>query len=333
MTKSGKPVPGVQSEFRSFNITDADSVGISDNGLKEIMLAGWNDESFNVGADGKLGSASCDGGSSRVACAGEVSGGSKLSDEDGRTTVGFRTPNTPSAVLAVAMRVPAGAEASNLIQFVRIKVVSNEDFANSGINPIQAAIVVVPPLFDDQGRRVIKAGSQFNLALHAPGVPNTLFGKGFDFTYETSGLDEPVNGVNVIVPSGTAKCDFQNGQCLIPGGPFKVLRPTTLKFTIKPKDPKFPVMAASIEVPVVTGSVNSMILSLNPPGQAIQNACLNPLDYSQPCLTLSADSDVVDLYPVLIDQAGNFVAAPETLWNVTGPLTNSATGGVRLWGS
>ena len=330
--KTGTPIPNIVTEFKLFDVTLADKAGISDEQIKSELFAKWEDTNFLMDAAGSLSQSSCILGPYRDPCLGEISGGTSLTNQSGETGVGYRTPNLPGAVLAIAVRVPTKSAAADLVQFVKIRILSNEEFANSGMAAKPATIFVIPTLFDDAQRQVIKAGTAFNLALFVPDMPNSEVGKGFKFDVSVSGVTDTVDGVNVILPASTVSCEFRNFQCIIPGGPFKVLKPTTITVDIKPVDPNLPVKSASITMPVITGNAKSLVLSLTPPSGGINNVCVNPLDISKPCFDISSDSDTLDLFPIMVDEGGNFVSTTDALWSVTGPLAGHLLGGTTTIG-
>jgi hypothetical protein len=139
-SKSGQPISGVQAEFKAFLITDAVKAGLSDEIIKEKILDGWNGGDFVMQADGSISGTSCMAGAYRENCVGILVGGSSVSNQFGQAHVGFTTPNMPAAKIAVAMRVPPGSLASDLIQFYRIDITTNEEFITSGIDPLDSAI-------------------------------------------------------------------------------------------------------------------------------------------------------------------------------------------------
>ena len=294
-------------EFKAFDVTPAFNGGVSNEAIKAEILRKWSDGNFVMNSAGSIAGNTCDAGFTRDLCVGMLSGPSQVTNQNGEATVGFTTPNAPGGVMAVAMRVPQHSTASELLEMVLVKITSNDDFANSGIEPLQSAILVIPMLFDENGRQVIQAGVPFNLAIYAPGIPNTEPGKGFMFDFATEGLTEAADGSTVIVPTGSKRCEFRNSQCIVPGGPFRVLKPTTLSFSARPSDPKFPVKPSSISLPVITGQASQLILSLTSDTRNIQNACLDADLLNKPCIVTSADTDRVDLYPMLIDAGGNWV--------------------------
>jgi hypothetical protein len=320
-TREGSPVPNIKVEFKAFDVTPAFNGGVSNEAIKAEILRKWSDGNFVMNSAGSIAGNTCDAGFTRDLCVGMLSGPSQVTNQNGEATVGFTTPNAPGGVMAVAMRVPQHSTASELLEMVLVKITSNDDFANSGIEPLQSAILVIPMLFDENGRQVIQAGVPFNLAIYAPGIPNTEPGKGFMFDFATEGLTEAADGSTVIVPTGSKRCEFRNSQCIVPGGPFRVLKPTTLSFSARPSDPKFPVKPSSISLPVITGQASQLILSLTSDTRNIQNACLDADLLNKPCIVTSADTDRVDLYPMLIDAGGNWVESPDTVWSeITGPL-------------
>ena len=331
-SNEGSPISGVSTDFRAFDVTAADQAKVSPEKMRAEMMAKWNDGNYIMNADGVIASTVCDAGFTRDVCTGNLAGPTSVTNQKGEASVGFTTPNAPGGTIAVAVRVPQDTTAGDLIEFVLIRITPNDDFANSGISPLQSALIVIPMLFNDDGDPVIKAGVGFNLLVYAPGIPNTEVGKGFSFDFDTTGSTEPVDGESVILPIGTKRCDFRNGQCIVPGGPFKVLKPTTLTFNAKATDPKFPVKPTTITRPVITGAASQLILSLTEVARGINNACIGQLDITKPCLDISADQDLQDLYPMLIDEGGNFVANADTTWEVTGPLLGRLKNGTTITG-
>ena len=320
-TKEGSPVPNIAVDFRAFDVTPAYNAGVPVENMKQEILSKWNDGNFVMGSKGSIASSVCDAGFTREVCVGLLSGPSRVTNQNGEATVGFTTPNSPGGVMAVAVRVPENTTAADLIEILLIKITPNDDFANSGIDPLQSAIIVIPMLFDSDGRQVIQAGVPFNLAVYAPGIPNTQPGKGFMFDFTTEGLLEAADGTTVVVPSGSKRCEFRNSQCIVPGGPFRVLKPTTLSFSAKPSDPKFPVKPSSISMPVITGQASQLIIALSPDTKNIQNACADAELINKACVVMSADIDKKELYPMLLDAGGNWVESPDTVWTVeSGPL-------------
>ncbi len=319
-TKEGSPVPNINVEFKAFDVTPAYNGGVSTEAMKAEILNKWSDGNYVMNSSGSIAGNTCDAGFTRDICVGMLSGPSKVTNQNGEATVGLTTPNAPGGVIAVALRVPEDSTASELIEIVLVKITSNDDFANSGIEPLQSAFIVIPLLFDDAGRQVIQAGVPFNLAIYAPGIPNTAPGKGFMFDFVTEGLQEAADGSSVIVPTGSKRCEFRNSQCIVPGGPFRVLKPTTLSFSARPSDPKFPVKPASFSIPVISGKASQLIVALSPDTKNIQNACVDGLSLNKPCLVMSADTDKKELYPMLLDAGGNWVESPDTVWDVEGPL-------------
>lgn len=331
-SNEGSPISGVSTDFRPFDVTAADQAKVSPDKMRAEMMAKWNDGNYMMNADGVIASTVCDAGFTRDVCTGNLAGPTSVTNQKGEASVGFTTPNAPGGTIAVAVRVPQDTTAGDLIEFVLIRITPNDDFANSGISPLQSALIVIPVLFNDDGDPVIKAGVGFNLLVYAPGIPNTEAGKGFSFDFDTTGSTEPVDGESVILPIGTKRCEFRNGQCIVPGGPFKVLKPTTLTFNAKPTDAKFPVKPTTITRPVITGAASQLILSLTEVARGINNACINQLDITKPCLDVSADQDSLDLFPMLIDDGGNFVASADTTWEVTGPLAGRLKNGTTITG-
>ena len=324
-SKEGRPISRVKTEFKAFVISEAITAGLSDERIARAIFANWDSVYFNINETGELTQKGCSASSIRDVCAGQISGGTAETNMDGISTVGFKTANNLSAVIAVAMKVPSDSLAGNLVQFAKIRIQSLEEFASNVDKSIDATLTVIPPLFDSSGRLVVKAGVPFNLSLFAFGIPSTEAGKGISFDFQTENLNDVADGVLVNVPANTGKCDFYNDQCIIPGGPFRVLKPTILKITVKPTDPTFPVKPATIELPVVTGEAKKLVLSSTPPSIGITNPCLFMFDMSQPCIELSADVDSIDFWPAIVDEGGNLVSTSQTTWSISGPLQGKVT--------
>ena len=123
-TKLGRPLPDVKTEFRAFNITAADTAGVAVDVVAAAMAAGWDSNDFTIDETGTLTSKPCADSYERDLCSGALSGGSTVTNTEGKATVGLRTANAPSAVLGIAMKVPKDSTAANLIQFVKIRLAS-----------------------------------------------------------------------------------------------------------------------------------------------------------------------------------------------------------------
>jgi hypothetical protein len=182
---------------------------------------------------------------------------------------------------------------------------------------------VIPSLFGPNGEQVLKAGVPFNLSLVIPGIPNTKSGQGFEFNFQIEGLGDISEDKGIVLPSGKLKCDFRNSQCVVPGGPFKVLKPGNVKISVSPPNSRFPVKPTSLELPITTGAATRMVLSLTPIETGINNACVAQGSADEPCLELSADEAERTLYPIIVDDAGNFVSKTSTSWSATGPLSGA----------
>lgn len=254
-TKNGEPLPSVAVEFKAFLITDAITAGLDEESIKEGIKDGWSGLDFIMQADGTLKGRHCSAGEYRHDCVGQLFGGSAYTNQFGQTSVGFITPNMPGARIAIAMRTPERSLASNKIQYLQLNVMTNEEFANSNLEPLDASFSIIPFLVNRDGQNVIKAGTTFSLLLSIPEIPNTEVGKGFSFYVETKNVGDEVDGVDVIVPGGVdgadLSCEFLNGFCIVPGGPFKVLKPTTLTISARPTSSSFPVKPTSLEIGVI----------------------------------------------------------------------------------
>lgn len=320
-TLEGRPIPNVLTDFRAFDVTASHQAGISDANLRAEMIAKWNDGNFIMNPNGVIDGSKCDAGFTREACVGILSGASSTTNQNGEASVGFSTPNSPGAVIAIAVKVPESSNAADLVEFVKIKLTTNEEFANSGISPIQSVLLVIPLLFDKDGNQVVKSGSTFNLALYAPGVPNTEAGKGFSFTFTTTGSGDILASDGTIVPNGALSCEFRNSQCIVPGGPFKVMKPGSVKFETRPSDPKFPVKPAALSVTSTIGEAQELMLSLTDASKGVTPACVNKTDISRACFIMTAGKDVT-VYPMLVDAGRNFVAYVDT--EITPQTANDA---------
>jgi hypothetical protein len=252
---SGTVGDGVAVEFKAFLITDAITAGLDEESIKEGIKDGWSGLDFIMQADGTLKGRHCSAGEYRHDCVGQLFGGSAYTNQFGQTSVGFITPNMPGARIAIAMRTPERSLASNKIQYLQLNVMTNEEFANSNLEPLDASFSIIPFLVNRDGQNVIKAGTTFSLLLSIPEIPNTEVGKGFSFYVETKNVGDEVDGVDVIVPGGVdgadLSCEFLNGFCIVPGGPFKVLKPTTLTISARPTSSSFPVKPTSLEIGVI----------------------------------------------------------------------------------
>ena len=322
-TKEGRVLPGINVEFKAFDITLASQAGLDKAAMAESMQSNWNSPAFVMDAKGAITGTACDSGTTRESCVGILSGASKTTNQIGEASVGFTTPNYPSGVIAIALRVPEESAASQLLQFVTVRITSNEEFATSNIEKLDSSLVVIPSLFGANGEQVLKAGVPFNLSLVIPGIPNTKSGQGFEFNFQVDGLGDISQDKGIVLPAGKLKCDFRNSQCVVPGGPFKVLKPGKVKITVSPPNSRFPVKPTSLELPITTGAATRMVLSLTPIETGINNACVSQGSVDEPCLELSADEAERTLYPIIVDDAGNFVSKTSTSWSATGPLSGS----------
>lgn len=317
----GLPIPNVKTEFRVFEITAGHSAGLSDDALRNEMIAKWNDGNFMMNSKGVIDGAKCDAGFTRDACAGILSGASLTTNQNGDATVGFSTPNSPGAVLAVAVKVPENSNASDLVAFVKVRVATNEEFIDSGIAPIQSVLLVIPLLFDNDGNQVVRSGSTFNLAVYAPGVPNTLPGKGYSFDFTTDASADILNAEGTIVPKGSLNCEFKNSQCIVPGGPFRVMKPGPLTFAAKPSNPKFPVKPTSISIRSTIGDANKLVFSMTDATKGVNPVCSDGANQTQRCLILTSGEAALRLYPMLVDAGDNFVSYFDTNWQIQGSST------------
>jgi hypothetical protein len=322
-TKEGRVLPGINVEFKAFDITAASQAGLEKTVIADAIRSKWNDPAFVMDSNGAILGTSCDAGTTRESCVGILSGASKTTNQLGEASVGFTTPNYPSGVIAIALRVQEDSTASQLLQFVTIRITSNEEFATSGIEKLDSSLIVIPSLFGPNGEQVLKAGVPFNLSLVIPGIPNTKSGQGFEFNFQIEGLGDISEDKGIVLPSGKLKCDFRNSQCVVPGGPFKVLKPGNVKISVSPPNSRFPVKPTSLELPITTGAATRMVLSLTPIETGINNACVAQGSADEPCLELSADEAERTLYPIIVDDAGNFVSKTSTSWSATGPLSGA----------
>lgn len=325
-TDSAVPLPEIGSEFRAFDITALFGGGTSISparvpAMLKSIQENWDTAFFTLDAEGNITtSLTCENGVTREACVGSLTGSSSKTDREGRAFTGYKTPDRPGAVIAVVLKVPDGSSAANLMQYSTIQVQSWTDWGKRGESPLEASLLLVPQLENDLGEPVVKAGAGFSVNLVVPGIPTTPKGEGYLFDIETTGV-ELLENDRVVIPSGrNVKCNFRNGVCSIPGGPFKVLFPTTMTITVKPSDPQFPVKVAKLEIPVITGKAKTIMLSTTFPATKITNLCTSGADFTRPCVELSADIDEVLVYPFLADEGGNFVGLTQTDWSATGPL-------------
>ncbi len=324
---SSVPLPEIGSEFRAFDISAlfGGATSIAPEKIPAMLKSfqdNWNTSFFILDADGGITTnLTCDNGVTREACVGALTGSSSKTDRDGRAFTGYRSPDRPGAVIAVVLKVPEGSSASNLMQYSTIQVQSWKDWGKRGESPLEASLLLVPQLENDLGEPVVKAGSGFSVNLIIPGIPSTPKGEGYLFDIETTGV-ELLENDRVVIPSGkNVKCNFRNGVCSLPGGPFKVLFPTTMIITVKPSDPQLPVKVAKLEIPVITGKAKTIMLSTTYPANKITNLCTSESDFSKPCFEISADVDELAIYPFLADEGGNFVGFTQTEWSATGPLS------------
>ena len=325
-TNNGVPLPSIGSEFRAFDITAMYEGGTTINPEKiPVMLKtfqdNWNTNLFNLTASGEISTkTTCEYATSREACVGDLTGSSVKTDRDGRAFTGYKSPDGPGSIVAVVLKVPEGSSASNLMQYATIQIQAWSNWGKNGESPLEATLLLVPQLENDDGEPVVKAGVGFSVNLIIPGIPSTPKGQGFLFDIETTGV-ENVDNDRVVVPSGkNVLCNFRGGLCSLPGGPFKVLSPTIMSITVKPSDPNFPVRTANVTIPVITGRARTIMLSTTFPAKKITNICLSEQDFSKPCMELTADIDEIEVFPFLADEGGNYVGSVPTEWSASGPL-------------
>ncbi|MEI8026961.1 MAG: hypothetical protein WCI18_11495 [Pseudomonadota bacterium] len=325
-TQNGTPLPAIGSEFKAFDITAMYEGGTELKPEKvPVMLKtfqdNWNTNFFNLQANGEISTVvTCENATTREGCVGDLTGSSSKTDRDGRAFTGYKTPDGLGSVVAIVLKVPEGSSASNLMQYATVQIQAWRDWGKNGESPLEATLLLVPQLEDDNGNPVVKAGVGFSVNLIVPGLPTTPKGSGFAFDIETTGV-AGVDNDRIVVPNGKkVNCNFRGGLCSLPGGPFKVLSPTTMTISVKPSDPNFPVKPATITIPVISGRARTIMLSTTYPATKVTNLCLSDTDFSRPCIDISADIDELQIYPFLADEGGNFVGFVPTQWSATGPL-------------
>ncbi|MCX6130120.1 MAG: hypothetical protein NTX25_13775, partial [Proteobacteria bacterium] len=120
-------------------------------------------------------------------------------------------------------------------------------------------------------------------------------------------------------PKGEVDCVFINGTCRLDGGPFILMGFGQLNVKFRDTESKIP--EQEIQIELERGRPSALVLS-STPGPILTVVCssLQQPEAGKPCITFSADSDLVTLYPAIIDQGQNFVSTPPTKWSVSGVL-------------
>ena len=224
-TNNGFPLPGIGSEFRAFDITALYEGGSTISPEKiPVMLKtfqeNWNTNFFNLKSNGEISTVlTCEYATTRDACVGDLTGSSTKTDGEGKAFTGYKTPDSPGSTVAVVLKVPEGSSAGNLMQYSTIQIQSWRSWGKNGESPLEAALMLVPQLENDDGEPVVKAGVGFSVNLIVPGIPTTPKGGGYLFDFETTGV-VGVDSDRVVVPSGkNVMCNFRGGLCSLPGGP------------------------------------------------------------------------------------------------------------------
>ena len=339
-SKDGTPIPGVTVEFKAFDITALAAANLTDTAIAPLLASNWTtanpafysdqstsfckDKSTPCSASDTADEASRATYPTQSTWVGALSAASSTSDKSGSVSVAYTTSSMFSRTMAVAMRAVSGGVSTSFVQFVRVQTSSVNDFlaSNGGANgPITPTFVTVPDK--------ILAGRQFTIILQA-NVPDTGTST-IDFDVSTSNVPTSAKASAAVLPSGKISCIFKGGQCIVPGGPFKVSVPGTFTISVTP-----PSGVAAIKplkdfpVEVKRGPAVKLIVSSTPPDSQVTPICQSmlQLDTSASCLTISADQDKVALYPALLDEGGNFVGTAETTWSASGPLANTIVNSV-----